>query len=39
MADAYRACVGICGVHVAACHTFTLRLTAVMLVMEARGSR
>ena len=30
--------MGVCGGHVAACHTFTLRLTAVMLVMEARGT-
>ena len=39
MADAYRACVGVCGGHVAACLTFTLRLKAVMLVTETEQNR
>jgi hypothetical protein len=32
MANPFRAFAGVCGGHVAACRTFTLRLTAVMLV-------
>ena len=32
------ACAGVCGGHVAACLIFTLRLTAVMLMTEARRS-
>ena len=34
MAIPFRACVGVCGGRVAACHTFTLRLVVVMLVSE-----
>jgi len=37
MADLFRACAGVCGGHVAACLTFTLRLAAVMLVTEVIG--
>ena len=38
MAIPFRACASVCGGHAAAPATFTLRLTAVMLVMEARGA-
>ena len=35
--DAVSRLAGVCGGHVAACLIFTLRLTAVMLVTEARA--
>ena len=38
MATPLRACVGACGDHAAATDTFTPRLAAVMLVMEAKGA-
>ena len=34
----FRACAGVCGGHVAACLTFTLRLAAVMLAHYRRTS-
>ncbi len=38
MAKLFRACAGVCSAHAAAADTFTLRLAAVMLVTEARGT-
>ena len=39
MADTYRACAGVCGGHVAACHTFILRPTAVILATGCSGNQ
>jgi len=39
MADAYRACAGVCSAHAATAGTFTLHLTTGMLVTAIRQNR